>query len=147
MVCVTYAHDVRVGLACKLFEHQRRLCVTSRYLQRWLASWITFVFIWDGYFIIYWTNHQASLVGILQFVMPLLLLLLVCSAYAEVNAEGQRLLKVRDSVCVFVFVCVCVCVHVCVTCVCVCVRVCVCVCVCVCADSHACVLMCVCAHS
>lgn len=83
-----------------MFNPQRRLCVTSRYLQRWLASWITFVVLWDGYFIIYWTSHKASLVGILQFVVPLLLLLLICSAYAEVNAEGQRLLKVRHYMCV-----------------------------------------------
>lgn len=75
------------------WKFMRRLCVTSRYLQRWLASWIAFVVIWDSYFIIYWTSHQASLIDILQFIVPLLLLLLLCSAYAEVNAEGQRLLK------------------------------------------------------
>ncbi|XP_076453627.1 uncharacterized protein LOC143288860 [Babylonia areolata] len=71
----------------------RRLSVTSRYLQRWLASWIVFVVMWDGYFIIFWTSHAATLTDILQFIVPLIILLLVCSAYAEVNAEGQRLLK------------------------------------------------------
>ncbi|KAL8574815.1 hypothetical protein ACOMHN_031922 [Nucella lapillus] len=71
----------------------RRLQVTSRYLQRWLASWIAFVVIWDGYFIIYWTSHGANLVDIVQFIVPLFILILLCSAYAEVNAEGQSLLK------------------------------------------------------
>ncbi|KAK7502854.1 hypothetical protein BaRGS_00005803, partial [Batillaria attramentaria] len=74
------------------WKFMQRLSVTSRFLQRWLASWITFVVIWDGYFVIYWTSHQASLIGILEFIVPLILLLLLCSAYAEVNAEGQRLL-------------------------------------------------------
>ncbi|KAK7091847.1 hypothetical protein V1264_009475 [Littorina saxatilis] len=71
----------------------RRLSVTSRFLQRWMASWIAFVLMWDAYFVIYWTSHDATVAGILQFIVPLLILLLVCSAYAEVNAEGQRLLK------------------------------------------------------
>lgn len=62
-----------------------------KYLQRWLASWIAFVVIWDSCFIIYWTKHNASLLGIVEFMVPLFLLLLVSSAYAEVNAEGQRL--------------------------------------------------------
>lgn len=84
----SYFYDPFIVLNVKL---QRRLCVTSRYLQRWLASWIAFVVIWDSCFIIYWTKHNASLLGIVEFMVPLFLLLLVSSAYAEVNAEGQRL--------------------------------------------------------
>ncbi|XP_046581509.1 uncharacterized protein LOC124288960 isoform X2 [Haliotis rubra] len=75
------------------WKMSRRLVVTSRFLQRWLSSWIAFIFIWCADYIIFWANHSATLTGILQFVFPLLVLLLVCSAYAEVNAEGQRLIK------------------------------------------------------
>ncbi|XP_071109466.1 uncharacterized protein [Haliotis cracherodii] len=81
------------SLLFSYWKMSRRLAVTSRFLQRWLSSWIAFIFIWCADYIIFWANHSATLTGILQFVFPLLVLLLICSAYAEVNAEGQRLIK------------------------------------------------------
>ncbi|XP_064652183.1 uncharacterized protein LOC135502918 isoform X2 [Lineus longissimus] len=70
-----------------------RLRTTSRIMQRWLASWITFIIFYDLTYIIYWLNHAATFIGIAEFIIPLLLLPLVCSAYAEVNFEGQRMLR------------------------------------------------------
>ncbi|XP_012943021.1 uncharacterized protein LOC106013003 [Aplysia californica] len=75
------------------FTLLRRLASTSRLLQRWVASWISFVLLWCVLYIVYWISHSAHLAGILQFLTPLLTLALLTSAYAEVNFEGERLLK------------------------------------------------------
>ncbi|CAL1530070.1 unnamed protein product [Lymnaea stagnalis] len=75
------------------FQLLRRLCSTSRLLQRWISSWITFTLLWCGLLIVYWTTHTAQLSGIVQFLIPLVALGLLTSAYAEVNFEGERLLK------------------------------------------------------
>ncbi|XP_041360958.1 uncharacterized protein LOC121377134 isoform X2 [Gigantopelta aegis] len=75
-----------------------RLSITSRHLQRWLFSLIAFILIWCADYIIYWTSHGATLMGILEFIVPLVILLIISSAYAEVNAEGQRMLKFYSSV-------------------------------------------------
>ena len=74
---------------------QRRLCASSRLLQRWISSWITFVMLWCTLFIVYWIDHSATLHGILEFMLPLIVLGLLTSAYAEVNFEGERLIKVK----------------------------------------------------
>ncbi|ESP02615.1 hypothetical protein LOTGIDRAFT_237862 [Lottia gigantea] len=81
------------NLLFSYWKLSQRLTVTSRYLQRWLSSWIAFIVIWCGDYIVYWTTHGATLPGILQFILPLFLLLIITSAYAEVNSEGQRLLR------------------------------------------------------
>ncbi|KAK6167417.1 hypothetical protein SNE40_021451 [Patella caerulea] len=81
------------GLLFSYWKLSQRLRVTSRYLQRWLSSLISFILIWCADYIMYWTTHSATLTGILQFILPLLILLIICSAYAEVNSEGQRMLR------------------------------------------------------
>ncbi|XP_059144737.1 uncharacterized protein LOC131931924 isoform X2 [Physella acuta] len=75
------------------FQLLRRLSSTSRLLQRWISSWITFIMLWCSLLIVYWTTHTAQLSGIVQFLTPLVALGLLTSAYAEVNFEGERLLK------------------------------------------------------
>ena len=66
----------------------------SHCLQRWLASWLAFVVLWCADYVIYWLSHSPSILEILAFVAPMLLLLLLCSAYAEANGEGQNLITV-----------------------------------------------------
>ena len=68
--------------------------VTSRYLQRWLGSWIFFIILWISDYIITWLTHDADVLSILECVLPLFLLGLLSSAFAEVNGEGQRMIRV-----------------------------------------------------
>lgn len=70
-----------------------RMRVTSLNLQRWLASWIVFIVVWCGNYIIFWMSNPPTLLGIAEFLLPLLLLLLISSAFAEANAEGQRMIR------------------------------------------------------
>ncbi|XP_013380973.1 uncharacterized protein LOC106152049 [Lingula anatina] len=70
-----------------------RLRATSLAMQRWLASWIFFITLWSANYVIYWLSHPATIAGILEVALPLCLLPLVCSAFAEVNNEATRLVK------------------------------------------------------
>ena len=49
---------------------------------------------WSGMYLVYWLKHTPTTLEAIEFVLPLLLLPLLCSAYAEVNNEGVRMLKV-----------------------------------------------------
>lgn len=71
----------------------KRMRVTSRYLQRWLGSWIFFISLWISDYIITWLTHQADILSILECILPLFLLGLLSSAFAEVNGEGQRMIR------------------------------------------------------
>ena len=74
---------------------QTRLRASSQSLQRWLATWIMFIMVWSIMYLVFWIKNKATLYGIAEFLIPLLLLPLMCSAYGEVNNEGRRMLKVR----------------------------------------------------
>lgn len=56
---------------------------------------ISLVAIWLAMNLVLWLNTEPDLADLVNFLLPLLLLPLLSSAYAEVNQEGQRLLKVR----------------------------------------------------
>ncbi|XP_022258389.1 uncharacterized protein LOC106474369 isoform X2 [Limulus polyphemus] len=71
-----------------------RLRFLSSAFQRWLASYISLVVFWCCVYLVYWVNNAATAYDIVQFVVPLIILPLLCSALAEVNLEGQRLSKV-----------------------------------------------------
>nr|KAI8736901.1 CAunnamed protein product [Biomphalaria glabrata] len=75
------------------FQLLRRLSSTSRLMQRWVSNWITFIMFWCALLIVYWTTHTPEISGIVQFLTPIIALGLITSAYAEVNFEGERLLK------------------------------------------------------
>ncbi|KAK3763063.1 hypothetical protein RRG08_014851 [Elysia crispata] len=75
------------------FQLVRRLCSTSRLLQRWMLNLISFILMWCALLIIYWTNHEANWLGLFEFIIPLFILYLLSSAYAEVNFEGQRIIR------------------------------------------------------
>ncbi len=55
---------------------------------------IIFILVWSITFIIYWVKHPASMMGILEFIIPILILPIICSAYGEVNYEGRRMIRV-----------------------------------------------------
>ena len=77
------------------FPFQVRLRQTSIALQRWLMAWVSFILVWAVSFLVYWVSHEATLLGIADFFLPILLLPLLTGAYGEVNYEGKRMLKVR----------------------------------------------------
>ncbi|KAJ8321625.1 hypothetical protein KUTeg_000096 [Tegillarca granosa] len=79
---------------------QNRMRITSKHLQRWLASWIAFIFIWCVDYVIVWINKTASVTDIFQFVLPVLLLMIVTSAFAEANGEGQRMIRSDCRMCI-----------------------------------------------
>lgn len=73
---------------------QCRLMTTSLALQRWMACWILLILSWSLVYLLYWISHEASIIDMLKFCLPLFLLPLVCSGVTEVNSEGQRVSRV-----------------------------------------------------
>lgn len=71
----------------------KRMQLTSTCLQRWMASWIAFIIIWCGDYILYWISHHSKVLGILEFLIPLALLFIATSAFAEANFEGERMIQ------------------------------------------------------
>ncbi|XP_066269296.1 uncharacterized protein [Branchiostoma lanceolatum] len=77
-----------------VYHHpQHRLRFTSAALQRWLASWITLTIFWCITYILNWLKHEATIPEMFEFLLPLLTLPILCSAVAEVNGEGVRVIK------------------------------------------------------
>lgn len=75
----------------KYWKISCRLRMTSCALQRWMASLIALIIVWCFIYLIHWQEHTPSAHDVLQFLLPLLLLPLLCSAFAEVNMEGTRM--------------------------------------------------------
>ena len=46
---------------------------------------------------VYWLSHTATLYGVFMFILPLLLLPLLASSYAEVNYEGAKIFQVEKN--------------------------------------------------
>ncbi|PIK41607.1 hypothetical protein BSL78_21542 [Apostichopus japonicus] len=80
----------------RYWKLQCRLMTTSLALQRWMACWILLILSWSLVYLLYWISHEASIIDMLKFCLPLFLLPLVCSGVTEVNSEGQR---VSRSIC------------------------------------------------
>jgi hypothetical protein len=55
------------------------------------------VLFWSAVRIVYWLSHTPSLYGVLSLVLPLFVLPLLASAYAEVNYEGIVVLQVNSA--------------------------------------------------
>lgn len=85
---------LKENLSWFFFSHQSRMRLTSTYLQRWMASWIAYIILWCGDYILYWISHHSTVLDILEFLIPLALLFITTSAFAEVNFEGERMIQV-----------------------------------------------------
>ena len=48
------------------------------------------------YRLVYWLSHTPTWSGVLMFIIPLLLLPLLASSYAEVNYEGAKIIQVSS---------------------------------------------------
>ncbi|XP_023217565.1 uncharacterized protein LOC111619963 [Centruroides sculpturatus] len=70
-----------------------RLRLSSAALQRWFVSFISLVILWCATYLVYWLKNPASASDIVQFMVPLIILILLSSALAEVNMEGQRMTR------------------------------------------------------
>ncbi|XP_066959493.1 uncharacterized protein [Macrobrachium rosenbergii] len=77
----------------RYWKIQCRLRMSSLALQRWMVSVISLVVIWLTMNLVMWLTYDPSLLDLANFFLPLALLPLLSSAYAEVNVEGARLLK------------------------------------------------------
>ena len=47
------------------------------------------ILFWSAVRIVYWLSHTPTLYGVLSLILPLMILPLLSSAYAEVNYEGK----------------------------------------------------------
>jgi len=70
----------------------RSVRLVSVALQRWMSSITLLITAWTAIRMVYWLSHHASLYGVFMFILPLLLLPLFSSSYAEVNYEGGKVL-------------------------------------------------------
>ena len=68
--------------------------MTSLAFQRWTCCITVTILFWSSLRVIYWLSHTPTIYGVLSLVLPLLLLPLLASAYAEVNYEGIKVLQV-----------------------------------------------------
>ncbi|XP_042884550.1 uncharacterized protein LOC122261106 isoform X2 [Penaeus japonicus] len=77
----------------RYWKIQSRLRLSSVALQRWMMSVLSMVVVWLAMNMVMWLTCDPSLIDLANFFLPLALLPLLASAYAEVNQEGIRLLK------------------------------------------------------
>ncbi|KAJ9586174.1 hypothetical protein L9F63_020179, partial [Diploptera punctata] len=70
-----------------------KLRISSFALQRWMVSVMALIIVWAAMNLVHWLSHDPQLYDVLNFIIPLLLLPLLCSAYSEVNNEGVRVPK------------------------------------------------------
>ncbi|GBM52252.1 hypothetical protein AVEN_97383-1 [Araneus ventricosus] len=71
-----------------------RLRFSSYALQRWYASFVSLVLLRCSTYLVHWLGHPATIYDILQFALPLIMMVVLSTAIAEVNFESQRVLRV-----------------------------------------------------
>jgi len=65
------------------------LRLTSSLTQRWTTAYVTCTLIWLVLNLISWIDEKPSFTNIFQFILPLVILGVVCGIFAETNAEGM----------------------------------------------------------
>ncbi|XP_055940195.1 uncharacterized protein LOC129969585 isoform X2 [Argiope bruennichi] len=70
-----------------------RLRFSSYALQRWYASFVSLVLLRCSTYLVHWLGHPATIYDILQFALPLIMMVVLSTAIAEVNFESQRVLR------------------------------------------------------
>ena len=66
-------------------------------MTRWMSSIIGLITTWSAIRLVYWLDHTPTAAGVLEFIIPLVLLPLLASSYAEVNYEGAKIIQVSDA--------------------------------------------------
>ena len=68
-------------------------------MTRWMSSIIGLITTWSAIRLVYWLDHTPTAAGVLEFIIPLVLLPLLASSYAEVNYEGAKIIQVSVGCC------------------------------------------------
>jgi len=77
----------------KYWKISMNVRLASIALQRWMSSIVGMIAAWSAIRMVYWLSHSPTWYGIFLFIVPLLLLPLMASSYAEVNYEGIKVLQ------------------------------------------------------
>ena len=79
----------------KYWKISMNVRLASVALQRWMSSIIGLITTWSAIRMVFWLSHTPNWYGVFMFVIPLLLLPLLATSYAEVNYEGEKVIQVR----------------------------------------------------
>jgi len=77
----------------KYWKISMNVRLASVALQRWMSSIIGLITTWSAIRLVYWLDHTPTASGVLEFIIPLVLLPLLASSYAEVNYEGAKIIQ------------------------------------------------------
>jgi len=77
----------------KYWKISMNVRLASIALQRWMSSIVGMITAWSAIRMVYWLSHSPSWDGVAMFIVPLLLLPLLASSYAEVNYEGVKVIQ------------------------------------------------------
>jgi len=67
--------------------------LSSNAFQRWMCFVTVTVLFWSAIRIVYWLSHTPTLYGVFSLILPLFILPLLASAYAEVNYQGFQVFQ------------------------------------------------------
>ena len=79
----------------KYWKISMNVRLASVALQRWMSSIIGLITTWSAIRMVFWLSHTPNWYGVFMFIIPLLLLPLLATSYAEVNYEGEKVIQVR----------------------------------------------------
>jgi len=77
----------------KYWKISMNVRLASIALQRWMSSIVGMISAWSAIRMVFWLSHSPSWDGVVMFIVPLLLLPLLASSYAEVNYEGVKVIQ------------------------------------------------------
>jgi len=77
----------------KYWKISMNVRLASVALQRWMSSIVGMISAWSAIRMVYWLSHSPTWDGVFMFIVPLLLLPLLASSYAEVNYEGVKVIQ------------------------------------------------------
>ena len=74
-------------------------------LQRWMSTIVGLICAWTAIRLAHWLSYTPTWYGVLMLILPLVLLPLLASSYAEVNYEGikavQSIFPTEARICIF----------------------------------------------
>ena len=80
-------------IASKYWSISLNIRMISVKLQRWMSTIMGLVSAWTAIRLAHWLSHTPTWYGVLMLIMPLILIPLLTSSYAEVNYEGGKVIQ------------------------------------------------------
>lgn len=77
----------------QVWKIQSGLRIFGLATQRWMLSLVCVIVTWLAINLVEWLNTSPGLFDLVNLILPLLLLPLLAATFAEVNFEGERLVK------------------------------------------------------